>query len=313
MSTQKLLVEKIALPPTANKQLTKIFNDWLKFVDLTSEDLNLNTVDMVKVLEDKLKKMLTPVINNLLNSQIKTPFYGTPDNIKTNQPVATRVKYDKDNYQGTSIRVGVHIVEKMAHHGTATGFRRIFVGSSEEVTKKTGPYMNVALIDLYYPFKLIHQVNRAALLVPNWVGTVEHELTHIIQSQRSNNQHTLTSTDKHLIKSAGGSGDQEKYLSQQVEIEAHSQNIVSGLIWWAEDRGHPTDIIKQVLNNISTKGTLGLNKSFGIVQRFDKMKSVLLAPTDNPKFQKYKLQQWKRYQRLIYTKLMDYIENNSSE
>lgn len=285
-----ILNEKLVIDEIVHQKIDRALNLWSNWLQTTFAEQNVrnnnqdeirwvNTNTNKKLVSNKLRQYLTPIVRQILNQ---------------NLPPIT-----DPNCEGYKIKVDIDILPAFSNAGT------IQQRWSKLYTVRP-KYVYVNYLSLTISPDNIVDIKHNNKKVINELGSViTHELTHILQLLRSSRQSVWTSP---FHKGSTELSKEERYYMKKVELDAFAQGTATSIILNSKISPDPKKYIKGNIDMIKMGMVSIFNREVVPNQQYEKIKQVLSQPSDDPKVQRAKDQAWKYYNKKIIVKLTHYLD-----
>lgn len=302
--SELILLEKIYIEASEQQKIHNCFIKWIDFLRQQYEDL----LDSPSEIEDhvnthfeahakKLTRSLLPTIRNIIkqhvpNNTTLTKYYSLPHNSK----------YTMDDYLGHQLSLKVYGYDTTTKGYTDAVWSKQSIGSGDNTHKLS----NTIVINIT-PSQITNAITR-----PNhtnmgeWISTVTHEVTHLIQGLKSvtqtiNNKKTYPGTNR------------ENYLSTPSEIEAFAQDIASQILHQAQTQVNPVEKIDNILHMLKHGIRVMFDKEIFKGAQYDEYKELFTAPTTDKKTKANRQRVWRTFQTALVSKLLRYRDSLSGK
>lgn len=169
-----------------------------------------------------------------------------------------------------------------------------------------------AFLAIEIPIKVLYNIVSRSKMdnIHEITKTITHELTHLIQLAKS----------KKGIKEKGyldykrkrSLTTDENYYLEKIEIDAFAQGTATSIISYANklNKTSPREFIISVVFPLLKSGITSMfSREVFPSDRYESMRDIFKEKSNDPKINKAKLRGWQRFNKKIYEKLVDYLNN----
>ncbi len=286
MLFSEFLIEKIVIDDIIHQKIDRAVDQWISYISSKLPDFsgirfpNDQKTQWVTEHHKELEEQLRRYLANLVQQLVK----------QTKPPI------DDPDYEGHKIRVEVSIDNYRSEHGA------IYSNWSKQYTNRPKYiYRNYLQLNIL-PHEVLYFLTNPDS-THELKAIITHELVHIIQSLK--NPAFRTYTKKYYTNKSTPSSD-ERYYLDKVEIDAYAQGTASKILLKSKQQLNPSKFIDSMIQLLK----VGMVSMFGrpIVpnQDYERIRNIFKEPSKDPVIQRAKVKAWKRYNKKLIEKLMEY-------